>query len=71
MITNGTSWFRNGHPVTNNNLTDPNLPTNAPRILFIPLPFSSLNDGTYTCSPNSTFPTIPPGDSITLNTGGT
>ena len=69
MITNETSWFQNGHSVTNI-LNDTNLLASAPRILLIPLPFSSLNNGTYTCSPNSTFPTIPPGDNITLNAGG-
>ena len=27
------------------------------------------NDGTYTCSPTSTFPTVPPGDTVTLARG--
>ena len=32
--------------------------------------FDSSNSGTYTCSPNGTFPTVPPGDTITLNAAG-
>ena len=30
-------------------------------------PFTNADIGTYTCSPNDMFPTIPPGDAITLS----
>ena len=39
----------------------------APSRLIIASPFTGSDTGTYVCSPNSTFPTEPPGDSITLN----
>ena len=65
MIITGSSWFRNNVSVTGT----VNLPAGAPRILFIARPFNSSVSGTYTCSPDSIFPTIPPGDSITLNPG--
>ena len=69
MITTGTSWFR-GSTLYTGTLNDTNLPTDAPSILLIPLPFTSSDAGTYTCSPVSTFTTmLPPGDSITLTTG--
>ena len=69
MITTGTSWFR-GSTLFTGTLDDPNLPTDAPSILFIASPFTSSVAGTYTCSPDSTFPTmLPPGDAITLTTG--
>ena len=32
-------------------------------------PFTNADIGTYTCSPNSTFPTTPPGDTIALSIG--
>ena len=68
MITTGTSWFHNGTLITTT-LNDVNLPTDAPSILFIARPFNSSHSGTYTCSPNNTFPTTPPGDEVTLNVG--
>jgi len=52
----GTRWF------INNTL----LPIQDNGILFFDT-FTNSNNGTYTCSPDSTFPTIPPGDTITLN----
>ena len=69
MITTGTSWFH-GSTLYTGTINDPNLPTDAPSILLIPVPFTSSDAGTYTCSPNSTFPTIPPGDNITLYAQG-
>ena len=69
MITTGTSWFR-GSTLYTGTLDDPNLPTDAPSILFIAMPFNNSVAGTYTCSPDSTFPNVPPGDSITLNAQG-
>jgi len=55
-IITGTRWF------INNNLT----PIQDDGTLFFDT-FTNSNSGIYTCSPNSTFPTIPPGDTITLN----
>ena len=69
MITTGTSWFR-GSTLYTGTLVDPNLPTDAPSILFIASPFTSSDAGTYTCLPVSTFTTIPPGDTITLTASG-
>jgi len=58
-IITGIRWF------INNNL----LPIQDDGTLFFDT-FTNSNSGTYTCSPNSTFPTIPPGDTITLNAAG-
>jgi len=55
-IITGARWF------INNTL----LPIQDDGALFFDT-FTGSNSGTYTCSPNSTFPTIPPGDTITLN----
>ena len=68
MIITGTSWFHDGVSVSDT-VNDPNLPTDAPSILRIASGFDNSDSGTYTCSPNSTFPTVPPGDNITLTTG--
>ena len=61
-IINGTRWFHNGNliPTRNNrgNTTAPYYINNNPVVLFIERPFTSSDTGTYTCSPNSTFPTI-------------
>ena len=65
MTTTGTSWFHDGTLITTT-LNDTNLPTDAPSILIILMPFTNTDTGTYTCSPNNTFPTVPPGDNITL-----
>ena len=62
IITTGTSWFHNGTLKTTT-LNDPN---DAHTILFIPPQFESSDSGTYTCSPNGTFPTTLSGDNITL-----
>jgi len=68
MILTGTSWFRDGVSVTDT-VNDPNLPTGTPSILLIASPFTNANTaGTYTCSPNSTFLALPPGDNFTLTT---
>ena len=42
----------------------------APSRLIFTNPFTNSDTGTYTCSPDNTFPTIPPGDNITLNVAG-
>ena len=65
----GTSWFRNGVLFTDT-VDNSNLPAGAPSILLIASPFTGTNTGTYTCSPNSTFLTLPPGDNFTLTTEG-
>jgi len=55
----GTRWFINKNPT----------PIQDDGTLFINT-FTNSNSGTYICSPNNTFPTIPPGDRITLNAAG-
>ena len=70
-IITGTSWFHGNTLVTTqgntnyhnddhyyNNITVGRLHIDT---------FNSGNSGTYTCSPNSTLRTIPPGVTITLN----
>ena len=69
IILNGTSWFRDGVPVAGA-VDSSNLPAGAPSILLITSPFTGTNTGTYTCSPNSTFLALPPGDNFTLTTEG-
>ena len=65
----GTSWFHNNVLVnTTQKNTSTDLYYNNVR-LFIDT-FSDPDSGTYTCSPNSTFPTVPPGVTITLNISG-
>ena len=71
-IINGARWFLpNGNPVLTQD--DVSYQTDDPyynsTTLGIPR-FTDSNSGTYTCSPNGTFPTIPPGDNITLNAAG-
>ena len=67
-IINGTRWFLpNMSIVPTDNSSRPNSTGNAPSRLIIASPFTNSDTGTYTCSPDSTFPTIPPGDNITLN----
>jgi len=58
-IITGTRWF------INNTL----LPIQDDGTLFFDT-FTHSNSGTYTCSPNNTLPTVPPGDTITLNAAG-
>jgi len=58
-IITGTRWFINN--------TLPSIRYSG-RLFFDT--FTNSNSGKYTCSPNSTFPTIPPGDTITLNAAG-
>ena len=70
MIT-GTRWFRNENLVGVQDHLDPYYIAGVPNRLIIDGPFSSSYDGTYTCSPNSTFPAGGPlGDTITLTAQG-
>ena len=70
-IITGTRWFfSNMSIVSTDNSNRPYSTGTTPSRLFIASQFTSADMGTYTCSPNSTFPTIPPGDSITLNAAG-
>ena len=71
-IVTGARWFQDGSLVLTED--DTNRSTNSPyyinatiTTLYINRRFTTSDTGTYTCSPNSTFPTIPPGDAITLN----
>ena len=68
MTITETSWFHNGSSVTTT-VNDTNLPTGAPSIVFIAGPFNGTGSGTYTCSPDSTFLTLPPENNITLTIG--
>ena len=70
-IINGTRWFLPDMSiVSTDNSNRPYSTGTAPSRLIFTMPFNNSDTGTYTCSPDSTFPTIPPGDSITLNTAG-
>ena len=67
-------WFHNGSSLPTQNaitssVTAPYQINTTPITLYINAPFTTDRSltGTYTCSPNSTFPTIPPGDAITLD----
>ena len=70
-IITGTRWFLpNMNIVSTDSSNRPYSTGHAPSRLIFTNPFANTDTGTYTCSPNSTFPTIPSGDSITLNTAG-
>ena len=70
-IITGTRWFSDMTTiVTTGNSNRPYSTGTAPSRLIIASPFTNSDVGTYTCSPNDTFPTIPAGDNITLNTEG-
>ena len=68
MIITGTRWFA-GSTLVSQSDTDRLYSTNtAPSRLIFSSPFTDIDIGNYTCSPNNMFPTIPPGDAITLST---
>ena len=70
-IITGTRWFLpNMSIVSTDDSIRPYSTGTSPSRLIIVSMFTNSDTGTYTCSPNNTFPTIPPGDSITLNTLG-
>ena len=72
MIT-GTRWFRGSNLVeardSQNPTRNPYYITGVPSRLIIAPRYSSTYDGTYTCSPDSTFPTGSSVDTITLIAG--
>ena len=71
-IITGTRWFLpNMSIVPTDNLNRPYSTGTAPSRLIITGPFTSADTGTYTCSPDDTFPTVSLRDSFTLNTEGT
>ena len=70
-IITGTRWFlSNMNLVSTDNSNRPYSTGTAPSRLIFTDPFTNSDAGTYTCSPNSTFPTMQPRDSITLNAAG-
>ena len=72
-IITGTRWFLPDMSLVSTDSSNrPYSTGTAPSRLIFTSRFTNSDTGTYTCSPNSTFPTIPPGhgDSITLNTAG-
>ena len=67
-IITGTRWFAGNTLVSQSDSNRPNSTTNTvPSRLLFSAPFTNADSGTYTCSPNNMFPTIPPGDAITLS----
>jgi len=70
-IITGTRWFSDMTTIVpTDNSSRPYSTGTAPSRLIFTSPFNGSDTGIYTCSPDSAFPTIPPGDSITLNTAG-
>ena len=70
-IINGTRWFSNMTTIVpTDNSNRPYSTGTTPSRLIFTNPFTNSDAGTYTCSFDNTFPTIQPGDSITLNTAG-
>ena len=65
----GTRWFRGNTLVSQSDTDRPYSTNTVPSRLIFSSTFTNADVGTYTCSPNSTFPTIPPGDAITLSAG--
>ena len=65
-IITGTRWFAGNTLVPQSNTSRPYSTNTVPSRLLISAPFTNADNGTYTCSPNDTFPNIPPGDAITL-----
>ena len=63
----GTRWFA-GNTLVNDTGRPYSTTSTVPSRLMFSMPFTNADNGTYTCSPNNIFPTIPPGDAITLNT---
>ena len=70
-IITGTRWFSDMTTIVpTDSSSRPYSTGTAPSRLIFTSPFTNSDTGIYTCSPDSTFPTIPPGDSITLNAAG-
>ena len=75
MDDNGTiidaRWFLpNMSMASTDNSIRPYSTGTAPSRLIFANPFTNSVIGTYTCSPDDTFPTMQPRDNITLNTAG-
>ena len=68
-IITGTRWFAGSTLISQSDTDRPYSTNTVPSRLIFSSPFTDADIGTYTCSPDSTFPTIPPGDAITLSTG--
>ena len=68
-IITGTRWFLGNTLVSQSDTHRPYSTSTVPSRLIFSNGFTDAYIGTYTCSPNSTFPTIPPGDAITLSAG--
>ena len=68
-IITGIRWFNGSTLVYQNESFRPYSTNTVPSRLIFSSPFTDADNGTYTCSPNSTYPTIPPGDAITLSAG--
>ena len=71
---NGAKWFYNGNLILAQNDGnykdgDPYYIDKDPTALYMDRPIINYYSGTYTCSPNSTFLTTPPGNNITVTTG--
>ena len=71
---NEARWFYNGNLILAQNDGnyedgDPYYIDDDPVALYMDRPFTNYYSGTYTCSPNSTFLTTPPGDNITVTKG--
>ena len=70
-IITGTRWFLPNMSIVSTDSSNRPYSTGiAPSRLIFTSPFNNSDAGTYTCSPNSTFPTIPPGDNIAFNVAG-
>ena len=70
-IINGTRWFLPDMSIVSTDNSSRRYSTGtAPSRLIITGQFTDSDTGTYTCSPDDTFPTISTGDSITLNIAG-
>ena len=67
MMITGSRWFFGNTLVSQSNTNSPYSTNTIPNRLIIASPFTSSYAGTYTCSPNSTFPPGPPGDAIALS----
>ena len=67
MIITGTRWFGGSTLVSQSDTDRPYSTNTVPSRLIFSNEFTGNDNGTYTCSPDNTFPTIPPGDTITLS----
>ena len=68
-IITGTRWFAGSTLVSQSDTDRPYSTNTVPSRLIFSSPFTDADIGNYTCSPNNMFPTIPPGDAITLIAG--